>query len=531
MKALIIISLLLISTTSFGQKIKFQIDGQSDTTVNLVRYFGKGLYYADTAEMKNGFVEFDGTKQKAGILALYLPGQNMLEFVYNDEDIFMEAELPDLMGSAKIKKSEENKIFYPYIRFMASEREKANRWLKQREGHDKGTELYNSISDQIDGATKAVEDYQKNIIENHWDLFVSRIVKMSMDVNIPDTPLDADGKIIDSNFRFLWYRSHYFDNIDLKDDRLVRTPIFHNKLANYFSNKMMLQHWDTVIYYAYDFCDRLLYTNNVDLANKAPIRTITAPNSDMFQYCVSWITSTYEKSKIMGMDKVFVYMGKRYYCSKDSLGNSPAFWMEKDESTKTKLNDLCDKVSKNTNLVMGAKPPNISLRDTTDVNWVDFYSLDNEYTILYFWDPECGHCKKITPKLQVLYEKKFRDRNIDIFAVGKAVGEDFEKWKKFVRVNKLEFINVAVTDKLYTAAMEDARQFIPKYTTLESLNYQKAYDIYATPKVFILDKDKKIIAKGLTISQLEDLLDRLQEKRDAEKLFPPEKDVEEEQMH
>jgi hypothetical protein len=139
--------------------------------------------------------------------------------------------------------------------------------------------------------------------------------------------------------------------------------------------------------------------------------------------------------------------------------------------------------------------------------------------------------QKITPKLQTLYEKKFRDRNIEIFAVGKAVGDDFEKWKKFVRVNNLEFINVAVTNTLYTQALEDARRFVPKYTTLESLNYQQAYDIYATPKMWVLDKDKKIIAKSLTISQLEDLMDRLQNVKDVEKLFPAEENKEEEQMH
>jgi hypothetical protein len=60
-----------------------------------------------------------------------------------------------------------------------------------------------------------------------------------------------------------------------------------------------------------------------------------------------------------------------------------------------------------------------------------------------------------------------------------------------------------------------------KPTTLESLNYQTAYDIFSTPKVFILDKDKKIIAKSLSLSQMEDLLDRLQGQKDAPKLFPP----------
>ncbi len=513
MKFALFIFSIVIGFSSFGQKLRFKVDGQKDTTVHLVKYFGKGLYYADTAEIKNGIVEFDGSKQKTGVLGLFLPEQQMMEFIYNGEEVYIETALPDLMGNAKIKKSEENKIFFPYVKFIGTKRSQAKVWSDQRDNLDKDSEQYKDLTEKIDKATEEVLDYQKNIASAHSNMLVGKIVKMSMDIEIPEPPKDESGNVIDSNFRFLYFRSHFWDNIDLNDDRLVRTPVFHNKLQQYFGKTMMVQHWDTVTHYAFDFCDRL------------------PKGSDMFQYCVSWITSTYEKSNIMGMDKVFVKMGERYYCSTDESGKSYAFWLLDTEDKQKKLDDLCEKVNTHKNLVMGVVPPNIILRDTTDVNWKDFYSLQKDYTILYFWDPDCGHCKKITPKLQTLYHEKLKDRNVEIFAVGKATGDDFEKWKKFIRSNNLEFINVGVTATLYEAALEDARQFIPKYTTLESLNYQQTYDIYATPKMWVLDKDKKIIAKGLTVSQLEDLLDRLQDKRDVEKLFPPEENVEDEQMH
>ena len=83
------------------------------------------------------------------------------------------------------------------------------------------------------------------------------------------------------------------------------------------------------------------------------------------------------------------------------------------------------------------------------------------------------------------------------------------------------------TEKLYKAALEDARKFVPQYTTVESLNYQETYDIFSTPKIFVLDKDKKIIAKSLSISQLEDMLDHLQGKKNEPKLFPPDPEEEE----
>lgn len=92
----------------------------------------------------------------------------------------------------------------------------------------------------------------------------------------------------------------------------------------------------------------------------------------------------------------------------------------------------------------------------------------------------------------------------------------------------MTFINAAVTDRLYNEAKDAPEKLVELYpgepnkaTTLESLNYQNTYDIFSTPKVFLLDKDKKIIAKSISISQLEEMIDRLQGKEDLPKLFPP----------
>jgi thiol-disulfide isomerase/thioredoxin len=407
----------------------------------------------------------------------------------------------------KVKKSEENKVFIDYVRFMQDKKGESARYSEERSKLTDADPRYKVLGAKIDSLTKIVVAYQKELIKVNQGKLVSKIVYMSMDIDIPEPPKDEKGNLIDSNFRFNYFRTHYWDHVDLTDDRLVNTPVFHNKLEFYFGKNMIIQHWDTILNYAFKFCDQL------------------NPKSKTFEYCVSYITSTFGKSKIMGMDKVYIMMADKYYCSKNAEGKSPAFWM-----TPEKLEDLCEKIPVQKNLVMGVRPPNLILRDTSDTKWRDFYSLKSDYTILYFWDPECGHCKTITPKLERLYKEKLKARNVEIFAVGKAVGEEFAKWKKFVKDNNLTFINVAVTDPLFKAAMEDARQFIPKYTTIESLNYQTTYDIFSTPRVFVLDKDKKIIAKSISLSQLEDFLDLMQDMKDAPKLFPPDPE-EDEQMH
>lgn len=509
MKNILTFLFLICASATYAQKIRLKVEDQKDTTVFLIKYFGSRLNYADTAQMKNGVVVFDGKKQKPGIVGLLLPGQKYFEFVYNNEEVQLETKGPDFMSNMKIIKSEENKIFIPYVKFISGKKGDANKLAEQRAKLKDTDEEYAKLSASIDAINKEVDDYQKELVALHGEKLVGKIVKMSMDVTVPETPKNEQGEIIDSNFRYKYYFEHYWDNVDFKTDALVNNPIFHNKLEFYFGKNMMIQHWDTIIKYAFKFCDGL------------------DSKSKMFEYSVGWIATTFGKSQIMGMDKVYLYMLNRYFCTTDpATGKSPATWVAED-----KFEELCKDLKWKLNLVVGAKPYNLILRDTSDTKWLDFYSLKSEYTILYFWDPECGHCKKVTPKLVTLYNKKFKDRNIEVFAVGKGIGKDFESWKKYIRENNLNFINVAVTNSIYEIAKATPEKLVPLYvgekgkpTTLESLNFQTTYDLYSTPRIFVLDKDKKIIAKNLSISQLEDLMDNLQGKKDLPKLFQEDKE-------
>jgi hypothetical protein len=51
--------------------------------------------------------------------------------------------------------------------------------------------------------------------------------------------------------------------------------------------------------------------------------------------------------------------------------------------------------------------------------------------------------------------------------------------------------------------------FQDKVTTLESLNFHQYWDVNSTPKVYLMDKDDKIIAKSLSAEQLDELLQKL----------------------
>lgn len=497
----------LISSYGFSQKLDFKIHNVKDTTVYLIKYVGSKLYYADTAQIKNGIVSFDGSKQEPGILGILLPGQKYFEFIYDANDVSIETSFPDFMKTMKVKKGKENQIFVSYMAYMKAEREKANKLKEQRKALD-STKISErkTISKKIQAIGDEVAAYQTKIVNENPEALIGKVIKMSKDIQIPDAPVDADGSPLDSNFTYHYFRKHFFDNIDLTDDRLVNTPILQKKLEYYYSDQMLIQHPDTLIKYL----DVVL--------KKIP------EGSMMYRFFVTNITAHFEKSKIMGLDKVTNFMVREYYCAQDAKGNHKGYWMD-----TTKIEDVCSKAHIRKNLMVGEIPPNLILPDSTNEKWYNLYNIKADYIILYFWNPDCGHCKKITPKLEQLYVEKLKDRNVKVYSVGDAQEAMFKDWKDFIKNKQLTFINVGVTPKLYKMAKDNPYSIlnsfkgIPKGTSLEdivnSINYQKNYDVFATPTVFVLDKDKKIIAKSLSMAQIERMLDRLQGKENAKKIL------------
>ncbi len=456
------ILLFAISFNFAQQNLNFKIAGLNDTTVFLARYFGDKLYYADTSLSKNQKVVFNKKKLVGGIYALVCPGPKYFEFIVSDEDVMMETDINDFNGKMKVLKSENNKIFYDYIRFLGSMKEKASN-LKQDDVNER---------EELD---LMVKNFQNDHIFKNLDFLAAKVLAMSIDPTIPKEIQKND------SLRYRFYLDHYWDNIDVTDNRIVHTPVYHKKL-DFFFKKMIPQIPDTICKYAYKLI------NQMDV------------ESDLFKYTVHHLTYKYETSNIMGMDAVFVCMAKEYYCP---ANNSKAFWLD-----STKLVDLCEKADKTFPLLIGKNAPRLILADTSEKEWVDFYKLPNKYNLLIFWDPDCGHCKKEIPKLSKLYQV-FKNKNIDIEFIAIGTSLENEKWKKFIKEKKLEWINISD----FPDANENAKKYIyeKRVTTLESLNFRLTYDIFSTPQIYLINDEKKIIGKKLNALSLGRMIEHLED--------------------
>ena len=111
------------------------------------------------------------------------------------------------------------------------------------------------------------------------------------------------------------------------------------------------------------------------------------------------------------------------------------------------------------------------------------------------------------PKLERIYDE-WKPRGLEIF----AIGNDFEPepWQEYIREKELtKWVNVS--DNPLINAQDSATALIyGGVTNLESLNFRTTFDVYATPKMFLLDQDKNILAKQVGAVQLAEILSQMQ---------------------
>ncbi|MBW8050407.1 MAG: DUF5106 domain-containing protein [Cytophagales bacterium] len=489
LKIIVFVCAFIISVKSFagdGYIIRIKVSGIKDTVCFLANHYGGKQYYKDTARVDaNGVFIFKGDKAlPGGIYLVIIPGTKYFEFLVTEQNISIETDTLNLVGNLKVKRSEENKLFYGYIRYINNKRKeigplrKALRAIKDNED---STAL---LKERIAKIDEEVNNYQLTFIKEHSTTLSAKIFKASMEIKIPETPILKNGRK-DSLFAYRYYRAHFFDNVDLSDDRLLRTPIIHNKIIK-FIQKMTPQIPDSI--------------------NKAADFVVekTRANKEVFKYVVHWITNTYEKSKIMGMDAVFVHMAENYYMTDD------VYWIDSTQRFR-----ISERVKTLKPLLIGKKAKNLIMKDVHEKQVYSLHDFSGQYTIrllsgadckenrsytvlplkarftiLCFWDPDCGHCKKTIPKLEAVYQKYKRD---DVEIYGVCTEAVLTKCIAFIEKYNLTWLNVA--DPCYQN------------------NFRADYDISSTPKIFLLDENKKIIAKQLDVKQLDDFLARLLNKK------------------
>lgn len=290
----------------------------------------------------------------------------------------------------------------------------------------------------------------QRLIDNNKGTWGSVYLCGLQPVSLPyEKPHNAEERKIDEQYM----RQHYFDQIDMNDVRLLRTNYLYSYIDNYQSN-WVSQNPDSLAESA---------VRIVGMARKNPVF--------MQQLLAYFINNSYNSSQ-MGMENVWARLIEEY-----------VFDNERVKIDSLQLMILSSKYEAIKYNRIGMKAHDLPL-ETIGCEKFNLYDVDAEYIILCFYDPECAHCRKEIEDLRNVTDSQFKNRNLKIIAVN--IFPQKEQWQQFVEHFKIEeWVNCAD----------------PEYNS----SFWLYYNTSSVPALYVLDKNKRIIAKDSGGQNLEHL--------------------------
>ena len=469
-KYLVFLFATLTGSAAFAQgyQLTLKAPGYKSGIAYLTYYMGSNFNITDSAAIgNNSTAVFKGVDNlQPGIYAIFFPGKQLrVEFLIGSEqNVSVTADTSDLVNKTIVTGSKENILYDQYQKIAASK----GRMIQQERQAYMGavTKADSALHEKkYLGYIDELNDYREGIIKNQPNSMMAALLSAMKE---PVYPTKIPVTRQDSINNYNEYKKHYWDGISFMDDRIIRTPFFLKKIERYY-REVISPESDSIIK---DVDYKLL------LARSSP---------EMYKFLLNWLTDEFINPKYMGQDAVFVHLFDKYH----SKGLTS--WLNEKQM---------EAISRRAYMLManliGEKAADLDMLNTED-KATSLYSVNADYTIICFWDPNCGHCKEEVPRLDSIYRASWKKHNLKIFAVLTPDGKQSVKpeWLAFIKEH-----NIGDWTHVYkTREMEEA-----DYEALRP-GFRQLYDIILTPTIYLLDKDKRIIGKKLTLMQLNDLLE------------------------
>jgi thiol-disulfide isomerase/thioredoxin len=443
-------------------EIKVTLKPFKNQYIYLGHYYGKQLPIIDSVLLNNNSEGvFKGPKKLGG--GIYLIGYpdraHNFEFLVDKNQKFSIVADTTNIRKLNFNGSPENVSFLAYQDFMIKNGRQIEALQKQRSagGNDSV-----KATKEIETLNEVIRKYRTDIMNKDGDGLLAVLLKGMREPEIPKNTPSAKN---DSLFAYRYFKTHYWDGVNFYDDRLVRTPFFESRLDKYFE-QLVFPHADSV-------------NKEIDwMLGYASIR------EDMQKFLLLKFVNRYYTQKYMWEDAVFVHLFEKYFSNKEYS------WLT--AQGKKQITDRAYSLMAN---ITGNPAADIELK-SVDGKTTSLYNVQAPFILVTIWDPTCGHCKETLPKIDSIYQAKWKTMGVKLFAMAKETDGNKQTWLTFIQDHKLnDWIHV------YYSKEEDKARIdagIPGYSQL--------YDVQSFPTLYLLDKDKRIIGKKLTEGQVDEIL-------------------------
>jgi peroxiredoxin len=432
---------------------------RSQNTINgTIRGLGAGrvfllsMYGEKTKPIDSVNADTDGrftftlSNRLPGMYRIKWGKEDEIDLIWNQENIRFGtvAGAPD--DSLRIIDSQENRIIRDFMNMDRTNQAKLQLLMQLVDFYPVKDAFYASAVKEFETVQQRQQQYVDSLAKRFPGSYAVRTAKAYQ------TPYISSA--LGKEERIVYLKQHYFDKFDFSDTALLRSMVFVNKAISYLS----------------------LYSNN-RLPQKQLeaefIKAVTvmlgaaSVNPVVYKFWLDYLVGGFDKYHF---DEVITYIADNF--------QDPSSC--EDQERKSALQKKLDNFKK---IAVGKTAPELEIPDTTG-RPVRLSGIASEFTLLVFYASNCPHCAAMTPRLKELYDKQ-QPKRFEVMAVSIDTGR--AEWTRFVREQNLSWINVSELKGFNGRSADD-------------------YNIYATPTMFLLDREKKILSKPISLMELEQTL-------------------------
>jgi len=454
----VLLSLFSFSIFSQSYSIKADISGLPANKIILTRIHGDNLYTIDSLIAARQDFSFSLPQDlPVGLYRLILGKTKRAEFmggppqsidlIFNNENISINSDFNFPLDSLKIIESEENKIYYSFQNKYNQLEYRIQQVYPLIINYPKSTAFFKIAVDEFHNLQREQIQLIEETVKKYPDTYASAMIKMKRTPFLEGTWTEME--------RVLFMREHFFDGLDFENKLLLNSNVYTKKIIDYLS-----------LYRN----PNLVQSDQEDLFIMAVDKILPATNKDreVYGFVLNYLVEGFEKFKFEVV-----------------LNHIADNWLGESCETENK-SLLLKRVESYRKMAPGNIAPDIIIEDING-NVVALSESGHKYILVLFWASWCPHCKSMIPELQKWYSG---EREIDMEILAISIDTSRTEWQKIIQDNQLSWINC-----------NEPAGWDGKTAT--------DYNLYATPTMFILDRNQKILAKPVTFYEFTRYVEKL----------------------
>ncbi|MFC2080047.1 thioredoxin-like domain-containing protein [Bacteroidota bacterium] len=433
-----------------GYEVEFLIQDLPDEMVYLSRYSKKEFVLIDSIQAVNGTFYFHRSEDQPRAMcrmSLKRPGamnvqdnSGYIEFIWANESFRVFADSKNISETVSFDNSKENSAMGEFRQYEIAYENKMSALYPLIDRYPEKDEFYREASAHFVALQKERDAVIQNIINQNKELFVSKII-----ASYRSSILKPELK---GQERMLFLQQYFFDKSLINQPELLNAPVYGMKIIDYlklYGNQNL------------SFGDQ----ENAFMQAVDVIMANVSGDPELRSFVVEYLLEGFQS---FGMEKIQTYIVDTYV----------------DETCETDAVDLAvERVTAYRKMAEGEIAKDIFIRSRENT-MVRLSEVESEYTLVIFWATYCKHCKELIPQIGKWYNNE-RPDNLEVFSV--SIDTLKSAWDEFNELVDPQWINT----------------FEPRGWEGKSA---VDYNIYATPTMFLLDKQRRIIAKPYTFREL-----------------------------